>query len=1823
MLLTLAIKIGFIHPLVWVLAIIGAVHLIAGLVEIFAKEGDLAKFARYMQKREEHKLLQALWSKNPRIRRRAARHLGARQSLKAVESLITVAEDPDPRVSEAALEALSEICDPRTIEFMLEKLKHRDWYVRYVAAGTLGAIGVRINKGTLDNECISGDLRQRVIQALIAGATDYDWFASCDDSVTRRAVYRQIYDALVLFGASKDQILELNLRNLDNSNVDIAREAAHHLRGYSLYAEGHKDAAKIITALSQKLDAQKNRELCVVAIEAIWMIVHKAMEDLAKRNLNLEEAGNILALIDNQALARLTALSEQDTQSGFSALRSAAKMALESIARLREIIAKAGSSKSLGVYLAWDDAPLEFRARYLGDEVRLIEDMVRDFIENEIPPEMVTSWDDQGTRMEEGRIIVPAGFRETLAKLAGLGVFGISTPEEYDGAGLKHYCADRVISMLSYVCPALAVTLGVNFSVQDAIRKFGTEEQKRKFLPKLATAGLGAIAITEPEAGSYVKGIKTAARQDGDTYILNGGKQFITSVGMASVYLVFAKTNKEKNEITAFLVEEGRQGFSLGSIEHKMGQNASPTGELIFENCRVPKENMLEGLGGGMRVLFYLLTGGRIGIASLARAIGKVASDAAHKYAGERKQSDSGKPITEFEEIQEMLADMDFYLAASGALMGYAVFLKDHIAETDTRQDANARVTAASMDKLFCSEGATGVALDAIQIHGGNGYIKDYLVERYLRDVIVTKIYEGPTQIQRLLIRRPENSGSLLDPEKRIGIEKMIDDYIAQDMPTEELQGAKDSVYKTTEEAKARICAAIRENRITKQVANAAIMLVIARLLLFRTMFFAQEGSVNAKIIEQNMKHAQEAARRLREFLLLHAARLADQAKTAKDQEPATSRFTVLKPTRREKALGKATGKIDLANGKFTFERGKALTLPSRFFEDLSLHEWRIVNGNRVKYDLYDVEGGACRINEGLERVFSRREEMKQAIPAKAIIPVEIRPQTPHKKLAEVCVVGGVKKIIFSWALLMRDLLGQFIVEVVLEEELRHYFNPQASRVHRVIDDYLASRIYTSFLFEVKEAKRLGIHAKATWLRDLGRLRAAAQGKAKPQPLLIIPGSTEAGIVTQFANDITEIVEKHLYLRDSVFGESTVTSIKGVPIAAAVIKSVDSELLKLQRELRRTMWNQPFTTFYSLAHQRFWQILVERIPENYLASPSSKKIEELNRKGVGFLLDMIGGHLCVCPEDLDCDSALKTSNASSLEETIVRYLEPILWASKVDLSRPKGSLDSSDADDPYENVRLIFDQRRQIAAQIMRSRRIDIVLDNLGPELISVLWLVNYLLNKNIVKEVVLHAKGTKVDSDNTGEWPPIMHFAGADVSSELHLMETIHQMITWQEVVEDSVVPGLFHRATGTEEDMRKLGLSLLGKMDRIELRTDPFWHSGKPMASITEERELYAEIVKSDLVIFLGGWYYRRILGNRTWAGVPVEERPYLADVLNYWPTDVAIPLLHKGNYGYIGLPHDLVMFMETRNPGKEPKGVHGSFLYVPNPSARRRSSPPEPDNPPYHSTDLFRKLDVPLRLPLPDGPLEGVLAAAKQRLGPRFATTRFATADSVKPQDPHRAKPGMQPTAAQIEEDISKAKGITDKEYRRAYLNGIKEAIKRVGDDRDAKVTRALEMLKDTIVPRAGPFTYIWGTYRNKILYLDLSLLATSANLTELILTLIHEARVIAYPESKDAENELFAMLCILPEYNIAPEQKESDLGAGGIVRLIKKHLGLAPWMIALKAEEELDDHNKYGWQARLTPGYEFTQGYFKALRSLYIKDALSDKKVIYYPGAYFDV
>lgn len=368
------------------------------------------------------------------------------------------------------------------------------------------------------------------------------------------------------------------------------------------------------------------------------------------------------------------------------------------------------------------------------EEQEMMRKMVRDFARTEVEPFV--------GRMEQGEFP-----REILRKMGGLGLMGIPVPPEYGGAGMDFTSYIIAIHELSRVSAAVGVILSVHTSVGTMpILTFGTEEQKKKYVPKLAAGEyLGAFCLTEPGAGSDAASLKTRAVPDGGGYVLNGTKAFITNGGEADIYIVFAKTDPDKRAkgISAFIVEKGTPGLMIGKDEKKMGLNGSRTVQLTFENMRVPKENLLGREGEGFKVAMANLDTGRIGIAAQALGIAEAALEAATNYAKERKQF--GKPIASQQAVAFKLADMATNVEAAKLLVYRAA---------DLRNRGLGCGKEASMAKLFASRTAVETAIEAVQIFGGYGYTKDYPVERYFRDAKVTEIYEGTSEIQRLVISK-------------------------------------------------------------------------------------------------------------------------------------------------------------------------------------------------------------------------------------------------------------------------------------------------------------------------------------------------------------------------------------------------------------------------------------------------------------------------------------------------------------------------------------------------------------------------------------------------------------------------------------------------------------------------------------------------------------------------------------------------------------------------------------------------------------------------------------------------------------------------------------------------------------------------------------------------------------------------------------------------------------------------------------------------------------------------------------------------------------
>ncbi|MEQ7807255.1 acyl-CoA dehydrogenase [Priestia megaterium] len=369
---------------------------------------------------------------------------------------------------------------------------------------------------------------------------------------------------------------------------------------------------------------------------------------------------------------------------------------------------------------------------FFTSEQHMIKKMVADFSEKEVAAAV--------SNMEKGEFP-----RDLLKQMADLGLMGIPVPQTYGGGGLDFISYMIAIHEISKVSPALGVILSVHTSVgTNPIVVFGTEDQKQKYVKKLATGEyLGAFCLTEPSAGSDAASLKTKAERKGDYYLLNGSKLFITNGGEADTYIVFAKTNPERGSrgMSAFIVEKTMEGFSVGKDEHKMGLHGSRTVQLHFENMQVPVENRLGEEGEGFRIAMANLNAGRIGIAAQAVGIAEGALTAAKNYANERYQF--GKPILSQQGIAFKLADMETSVESAKLLMYRAAFLYDQ--KLSCKKEA-------SMAKLFASQTAMNVATDAIQVLGGYGYMKDYPVERYFRDAKVCEIYEGTSEIQRIVI---------------------------------------------------------------------------------------------------------------------------------------------------------------------------------------------------------------------------------------------------------------------------------------------------------------------------------------------------------------------------------------------------------------------------------------------------------------------------------------------------------------------------------------------------------------------------------------------------------------------------------------------------------------------------------------------------------------------------------------------------------------------------------------------------------------------------------------------------------------------------------------------------------------------------------------------------------------------------------------------------------------------------------------------------------------------------------------------------------------
>jgi butyryl-CoA dehydrogenase len=369
----------------------------------------------------------------------------------------------------------------------------------------------------------------------------------------------------------------------------------------------------------------------------------------------------------------------------------------------------------------------------LTEEQQLLQKSVRKFAEAEVKP-LAKENDETGK--------FPRGL---FQKAAELGLTGVAIPESQGGAGMDHISYSIVIEEISRACASTGVILSVQNSLYcDPIHRFGTDEQKKKFLVPFARGKkIGCYALTEPQAGSNAAALATKAVRKGDKYVVNGTKAWITNGGAADAAIVYVNTQPEKGEkgITALVVEKGTPGFSVGKEEKKLGINATACTELSFSDCEVPADNRIGEEGEGYKVALSTLDGGRIGIGAQATGIAQGAFEAAVSYAKQRQAF--GHPIADFQAIQFMLADMSTEIEAARLLVRRAAW----------KQDSGARFSMeAAIAKLFASEMSTRVAHKAIQIHGGYGYSREYPVERAYRDSRITEIYEGTSEIQRLVI---------------------------------------------------------------------------------------------------------------------------------------------------------------------------------------------------------------------------------------------------------------------------------------------------------------------------------------------------------------------------------------------------------------------------------------------------------------------------------------------------------------------------------------------------------------------------------------------------------------------------------------------------------------------------------------------------------------------------------------------------------------------------------------------------------------------------------------------------------------------------------------------------------------------------------------------------------------------------------------------------------------------------------------------------------------------------------------------------------------
>lgn len=370
----------------------------------------------------------------------------------------------------------------------------------------------------------------------------------------------------------------------------------------------------------------------------------------------------------------------------------------------------------------------------LNEDQLLVQQTAREFAEKELVPH-AARWDAEKT--------FP---REAIAKAAELGFLAMSIPEEYGGNKASNVALCVLLEEINRGCASTGVTVSVHNSLFcSPLVKFGTEDQKQRFLPKMATGEtLGAYCLSEAGAGSDAAGLRCAATRDGDDWVLSGPKLWITTGSEADVFVVFARTGEHRTRgISAFLVEAARDGCEVGKKEVKLGIRASPTTEILLNDCRVPGDNLLGEEGQGFKIALDTLDGGRLGIASQSLGIGRASLEAAIKYANEREQF--GVPIGKMQAIQWKIADIAVDVDAARLLTWRAAWLRDR-GEPCTQ--------ASAMAKLFASRACNRAARECVQIHGGAGYTREFPAERYMRDARITEIYEGATDIQRLVIAR-------------------------------------------------------------------------------------------------------------------------------------------------------------------------------------------------------------------------------------------------------------------------------------------------------------------------------------------------------------------------------------------------------------------------------------------------------------------------------------------------------------------------------------------------------------------------------------------------------------------------------------------------------------------------------------------------------------------------------------------------------------------------------------------------------------------------------------------------------------------------------------------------------------------------------------------------------------------------------------------------------------------------------------------------------------------------------------------------------------